>query len=1015
MSRLKALHIPFSNGATDEVNPKVLPNGIFSDVTNGRTPQQAGLRLRRGWRPLVMKDLANNTTLVATDLYSYGASLVALVPDATSVFRPWGRLATLTESNAARPWVLNADVGIPPTTQLRAIGNIPDFATKVDRASAAVTSDGVYGCVVQCSDGVNAVFRVFRMATDETVAYSTTPDPTTEKKVVSLGTKFGLLDKRVTANGLNLYILDPSATAPGWTLTVTGVGGTFTGMLWWDAAVATATAPTHLHLVIVKSTGDVVYIQTDLIGAVTVAATTLTGLGTCQTATLATDEATAVVAGQNASTNAVEAVSLTASTGAVANGPTSGLSLQEDGVNDVLVGSYCVGYHVGGYVTFAWQAAFDGAPTADRFITYVVQIAPNFGSLSTLKILRGGHLVGGQIYRGNSGAVGVMREQDHTTFYADAVTALGAISGGKAPWFEVDVGVGTDTSVFGAAPFWPGVAPTGDALVLTPRDVTLNATGTLHRTATVRAVRVQSTERRPAVELAGALYITGASGLTQWVGAPSDVGMQAPSIDTVVASNGSGTMANGTYHYRALLRWTDEAGRTHRSAISGAASGTLSGANDTFTIRVYEPETDRRNSNLITNPVVELYRTEAGPGELFYLVSTTATDINSYGLTTITDGLPDASIVGSPLLPTQNEVSATSGVLEFCRPRASAFVAATKRRLICGSADTSYQFSQVTFPETQVWFAEPGIVGDPGQAYLDDVDAGPVTGVATLDEVVYVGTSQRIYVTGGAGPNLAGVGEFSPPAALPTDVGFFNAQSILETSEGLWFLGSQNTMYLLQRGTTTPVLNRAVQDHLTDTVVGCGYDHQDNIAAWAMAGSSPKLIIRQLDTKQWFTDPLPFTPIALHSHLGHLYAIASDGVVWRYDSTAFGDGTSGSTAVALRATTGAIQPFDIAGWGRLAVLEVLGEYEADAVLGAEISYDDGATWTSLGTHTITGLSAGATFQRQFYPARQRGGRFRVRLTMTPSVSTTEGCRLPGLTVYYVLKSGQTRLPSASRR
>ena len=105
----------------------------------------------------------------------------------------------------------------------------------------------------------------------------------------------------------------------------------------------------------------------------------------------------------------------------------------------------------------------------------------------------------------------------------------------------------------------------------------------------------------------------------------------------------------------------------------------------------------------------------------------------------------------------------------------------------------------------------------------------------------------------------------------------------------------------------------------------------------------------------------------------------------------------------------------LAGHGRVATVELLGTFQSAATILMEMSYDDGATWTSLGSHTVTGLSTGQAFQRQWHPARQRGGRFRLRATMTPSSTAAEGCRLTGLTVYLTERSGPSRLDSAKRR
>ncbi len=423
----------------------------------------------------------------------------------------------------------------------------------------------------------------------------------------------------------------------------------------------------------------------------------------------------------------------------------------------------------------------------------------------------------------------------------------------------------------------------------------------------------------------------------------------------------------------------------------------------------------RRDTNLITNPLVELYRTEAGPGELFYRTGSGSTSTTT-DLVTIVDGRTDASFISQPRLYTEGEFGAVSGALDITPPNETAFVAALRSRLIGGSSSPAYQFSQTALPNEPVAFTQPGVSGTPGLAYLDAVE-GKITGVATMDETAIIGTAKNLFIAGGEGPNLAGIGEFEAPARLPTDVGFYDARSVFETSEGLWFQGSVDTMYLLPRGQSAPIADRTVLTHLLGaTIVGAGYDAVDNVAAWAL--SSGRLLVRDIAIKQWFSETLPFTPVALTSVAGRLYAVASDGVVWAQDATAFGDGAVGATSVVLQVTTGQVSPFTLAGQGRLACVEFLVEYRTNASLKGEISYDDGVTWTDLSPgapFSLTGLTVGSTVQAQWYPAIQRGDRFRFRLTMTPSGTTTEGCRLNGLTLSFTERGGPSRLASTRRK
>lgn len=996
MSRLQPLFIPFAGGANDQVDKRLLPNGVFAEVQNGRIPAAGSLRLRRGWRPLTMTHLTGGT-LTARDLHAYGPNLVLCTSGL--------QLATFTSSEATRPWRLNEDGQLSPVTYFRRVGNIPELDANVVRASAAVTSDGVYGCVLQ-QTSTRSVVRVFNMTTDATIYFAELTNGSRVRKVVSSGTAFRMVEN--TGAALTLYTLVPTFTSPSFSLTATLLTATIDR---FDVATAYDTTPTALHLATVDSTGKAEYRQFSVNGSAVGSAKTLEASDAKAITLCCRSDVTVHVVWQKLSDSSCQLNSFSATSPfADVAGPTA-----LNGTATVVRDRFAV-CDTG---TQGIQVISERGSGSSDLLRAYVNVVSQTHTVNTANEQLGVQLFGGWLARSDFTAAGITQgaAADPRGGRVALYQAFGTLTQAAQPWCYTEFGLGAQDADSAHIPFWPGLAPTGDALVLTPIDRTPEApSDTTPRLALVHGLRVATTERRPSVELANALYVTGGV-LTQWTEGYSDVGMTPPSIAGLSTSNGAGALTlTGVYDYIAIMVWQDERGRTHRSALSPARRTTLAGAEDTVTATVYARKTLRRSANLITNPHIELYRTETGPGELFYLVGTAGVSSTSDSVT-IVDTLADTEIVDNPLLVTQGEVGASSGILEMCPPRPSSYVAATKRRLWLGGADTSYQASQVQFPDTQIWFAEPGLVGDPAQAYFDDVEGGAITAVFALDEQVFVATAERIYVTGGAGPNLAGVGgEFAPPQRLPADVGVYDWRSVLEVGEGVWFRGSATRMYLLPRGAAQPTEQRAVQEHLTSAlnIVGAGYDAADSVGVWALDNATA--LVRQTAIDLWASDTLPFTPIALMGHAGRLYAIASDGVVWAQDATAFGDGSAGAAASVLRVATGPVQVFDgTAGHGRLACVELMGEFQAAATVLGEISYDDGLTWTSLGSYSVTGLSVGETFQRQWYPARQRGGRFRIRFTMTPTVSTTEGCRLAGCVAYFTKASGQTRLGSANRK
>lgn len=994
MSRLKPLHIPFAQGLSDEVDAKLLPDGVFRNLRNTHFDRVGSVRLRRGWRPVALQTIRDNGTDLhtpdaAVDLYATSRGLVALVANDGSL-----ELQSLTDHSAATPWVVRTSQHLTPVTRAYAVGRLPDFPDSVTRVSNAITSDGVWGATLQ-QTATAGLLRVFRLATDETKFLRDVG--TDAARVISLGTTFGVIENTGTTIRLRPY--DPAGSDSfGANVTLATVTASQ-----FDVATAVETTPTRIHLAYVAS-GAATYRQFTTAGVEVGSGKTVSASG-AQAVVIASDDVTVHAAFQDATTDQVSLLSFSATpTFTTAAGPTA-LNAGVD-YND---GQIAIGYTPNSPTPRVYVAGGD----ADR----ADEIRCTASSHASISIVQhdSALLAGGWITRGAYAGVGLVRGAagSRDAYYTDR----------DAPWLVQTTALASNPSTTGA-PWAPGQAPTGDALAAYPirSDATAaqsRASGQIAtRQAGLGTFRVfDTTSRRYGVEFDGALYVSGGM-LTQFVaGSSTENGLFRPVIDGLAQSNSTGTIANGTYQYRVAVQWRDAGGRVHRSPLSDPSDITTTGANDTVTATVHVAKTLRRDSDVTQAPVVELYRTEAGPGELFYHVAST-TMTNADDEVTVVDTLPDASIIDNKRPYTEGEFGAVSGALDIAPARDSVYMATMRNRIVLGTAGPGYQISQIALPEEPVAFADTGFSGPLALAYSDAVNE-PLTAVATMDDTVLLATATRLYVTGGEGPNLSGVGEFEPPARLPVDVGVTNAASLVEDANGLWFLGTTDRLYLLPRGQSSPAaVDSATDRFAAGSVAGAAVSITDDLTCWAVAdGDDSVLVTRHAQPPNpWGVDDLPFVPRSLVAHGGRLYAVDTSGGVWTNAAGTYGDGTSGATAVALQIETGDVQVFGQGGHGRLAVVEALGEFQTAATLLLEVSYDMGLSWDAISTaFTVTGLAAGTNFQRRWTPNRQRGGKFRLRVTMTPSSTTAEGCRLTGMSVYYVPASGPTRLAGSRRR
>lgn len=1011
MSRLQQISIPFTAGLEDQSDPKLLPQGNLVDVQNGRLPAVGSLRLRRGWNPLDMDALVSGT-LVAEDLYSAGDALVAKCRLSTQPGVQ--RLAYFVNSNSGRPWRLPASVLLPPATGVRVIGNVPELSgfTAVD---TAITNDGVYGaalftCVAASGHGAQSLIHIFRIANSETVAYTLCGNDSEKRRLLAIGNKFAIVHFFSGSGAVTLDTTDPASTNPG---ALTALGTLIaSGVSDMEAATARETTPTAIHVATLES-GTLNYRQFTLAGvqtgstkAVATSVTGAFGITSDDTHVSCVFFRTSPLGGSFLTFSATSPFT-------TSSGPSSIGSIS------VSPSQASIAYDSTQLYAALGHNAFDGIndPAKSFVISRVATIAAHTAVYS--RIFDQCTLVGSWLVKAGRAAMGLRYYDQHSVGQSGGYTAYNGMdqAAGNGPWWVDDYGL--CNFIDNPQVCYVGQGPTAVALVATFQVLR----GTLQ--PAVRTMQVGDTGRRPACELNDTLYVSGGSMVQFTPGSADGVenGMPPPVLNTITIG-GAGNVDAGTHAYRALVSWFDSQHREHFSIVSKEERVTLAGPT-VIGFNFAVPATLRVDSSLFTPPTLELYRTEAGPGgpgtvgEVFRLVSSVSFSLASDDTIDIGDNMSDAASLGQAVLYTEGEAGAVSGALDVTPPTPHGYVAPMRDRLVVGAIDTGsgYQVSQTALPNEPVAFTQPGVSGTPALVYRDSVE-GRITAVAALDDTIVVATVDHIYLSGGDGPNLAGQGAFSSPARLPTDVGIFDWRSLLENSEGLYFLGSAAQMYLLPRGGGSPTRVQQPQTlWARGTVVGAGTDIQDDCSVWAIdTGSAGIAAVRDLSKSIWMRDSLPFRPIAFRAHQGVLYAVDTAGTVWQQSTSAFGD--NGSVEV-LQVTTGDVLALTggIAGFGRFGAVELLGEYRSDAVILVEASYDSGKTFSTLGggAFTVSGLAAGEAFQRQWYPSQQRAGKVRFRITMTPSSAAAEGCRLAGMAIYLVQSTGPTRLGSTKRK
>lgn len=315
--------------------------------------------------------------------------------------------------------------------------------------------------------------------------------------------------------------------------------------------------------------------------------------------------------------------------------------------------------------------------------------------------------------------------------------------------------------------FWPAAV-----------ELALSATGGTIGIYQNQSIAINSYEENPLLsfntcEHANLLFM--AQGLPLvWDGQrPQELGFSHPPLIYSVATAGAGNMAAGDYNYIAVFEWQDATGQIHRSRPSLPVLFTA-GASDSATIVVAQPV-----RILGGGCHVAVYRTEVGPGSVYYRVNPHemhdgyASHFCGSGYTFV-DDQADATIATHEVLYT------TGGVLENYAPPPCKYACEHQDRLWVIHAETGALWASKEFVTGEAPAFNPVLTVPTG------MEIDPPVAIASMERGLVVLWSDRVGVVYGEGPNDRGEGgSWTQPIMLPTSVGCRNAKSVVNTPVGL--------------------------------------------------------------------------------------------------------------------------------------------------------------------------------------------------------------------------------------
>ena len=472
-----------------------------------------------------------------------------------------------------------------------------------------------------------------------------------------------------------------------------------------------------------------------------------------------------------------------------------------------------------------------------------------------------------------------------------------------------------------------------------------------------------------------------------------------PYSPTLTASNGTGSMALGTYYYRFYYETYNAQGERTMSTFAAAATITLVGAEDTVTLTVPRlwqwAELDGYTSlacfRTLVNP------TAASP---FYRCSSpdpTSTGNNCYvtvnGGVSFVDGMTDVTLATKEL-DYQN-----TGELDNIPWPSCKVMASSGTRLFLGGLEEPYRVmaSKLIFAGDQPAFNEALAIDTPGAT-------GPVTALAVIDNTLFIFKPSLVYAVDARGPdNLGGGEQFSEPRVIAGDVGAIDWRSVVVAKPGVFFQ-SQKGLRLITRSLELQDVGQEVETNFLGATV---------ISACAPIGTSQvrfqmatRTMIYDYELGYWseHTDPGTKGQVTLVDSTGtaQLY-VASGTKILARDTTVW---TDDSSNYEMRWKTGVIPFRGLQGQACLRRVSLTGTYRAAHTANLVI-YPNGESSGTTYSH-----AAAAAYPFRVHLAKKKLSGVQIEFYESGSAGTQQVAEHHELALEVGYKPGVAKLPSA---
>jgi hypothetical protein len=393
--------------------------------------------------------------------------------------------------------------------------------------------------------------------------------------------------------------------------------------------------------------------------------------------------------------------------------------------------------------------------------------------------------------------------------------------------------------------------------------------------------------------------------------------------------SGAAGVANGNYNYVAVYEWTDNFGQVHRSAPSAPLSFEVTGGPRNVAVVVPTLRLTAKKSSR-SNISIALYRTEEGPGEIYYrassITSPTYNDVTA-DTVTITDTTADTALISNEVLYT------TGGIIENISPPACSSISVFKNRIVLTGLEE----------KNKLWYSKEILEGQAvefSDLFVKTIEAegGRETGAAVIDDQLMIYKRTIPFVMVGDGFDRLGQGQDFAIGRVNVDIGCTNGNAITRAPDGL-FLKTVKGIYSQDGSLGVSYVGDGVEAFNATTVVA-GTLKSDVNQVRFLTSDGPCLVYDYY-YKQWSTFTNDKGKDAVIWRDQYVY-LRSDGKLVVEDPETFKDLSSSAS---LRLETGWISAAGLQGVQRIRRFGILGEYKSPHKLRVRVAYDYSPAYT----------------------------------------------------------------------